>query len=151
MTVRDPNQPPTDHTVAIIGGAVGIIGLLVVLAIGLEAADSPNTMSIVGVLGPAIGLVAITQIIQLNRTNEATRVAREASVTAGDTNQRAQQIQHALNGGFDARVTNIVATVMDERLAVWEATRDERLRGLIAEELERRSVACKRPKAAVTP
>lgn len=145
MANRDPQTPPADHTVAIIGGAVALFALLVALALGLEATDSPNTMPLIGVLGTGIGVVVIGQIMQLNRTSEATKVAKTAAATADDTNQRAQQIQQSLNGGFDERVTKIVTAVMDAKLEAFAITRDERMRVLIAEELARRDVSCQIP------
>lgn len=145
MANRDSNRPPADHTVAIIGGAVALFALLVALALGLEATDSPNTMPLIGVLGTGIGVVVIGQIMQLNRTSEATKVAKTAAATADDTNQRAQQIQQSLNGGFDERVTKIVTAVMDAKLEAFAITRDERMRVLIGEELARRDVSCQIP------
>lgn len=151
MAARDPNQPAPDHTPAIIGGVVALFALLVALALGLEVTDSPNTMPLIGVLGTGIGVVVIGQIMQLNRTEAAARAARGAAATADDTNARAQKIQEALNGGFDERISRIVEIAIDTRLSNWEAERDERLRTLVAEELERRNVACKRPRPKEEP
>lgn len=146
MTNNDQRPAATDHTVAVIGGVVALIGLLVVLAIGLEEAQSEETMPIMAMIGTGIVAVVIGQVIQLSRTESVAKAAKGAAVkadvaaaTAEDTNVRAQDIQRALNGGFESRVTHIVSAVMDQKFA----ERDTFLRVLIAEELERRDVGCR--------
>lgn len=170
MANRDPNTPPRDHTPAIIGGAVAIFGLLVVLAIGLEWTDSPNTMLIIPVLGTTIGAGIVLQLFSLNKNTSAVRAAADVAVAAKavaeDTNVRTQDIQDSLNGQFEPRVTEIVGKVFDEKFAAFDATLDariragvtavnanpereryfdERMRGIVETALDRREVMCKVP------
>lgn len=131
MARRAPNGQ-ADHTVAIIAGLVVLVGLLVALALGLEATESPNTLAILGVLGTGLGAVVVGQLVQISKTNLAADVARKAAETADDTNQRAQQIQHALNGEFEPRLRSIVQEVVDDLDRRWERRLDDRLAALEA-------------------
>lgn len=168
MGSREPNTIGKDHTAAIIGGAVAIFALLVVLAIGLEATDSPNTMLIIPVLGTTIGAGIVLQLFSLNKNTQAVKeaatVAVEAKAVAEDTNVRTQDIQHSLNGNLsakfaevnvklasiDSRLTNLEGTI-DPRIrsgvtAVLldrEAERDQRIREIVDEELNSTAVACR--------
>lgn len=126
MTSREPTQSAGDHTVAIIGAVVVMIGLLVVLAIGLEETGSENTMPIMAMIGTGIVATMAASFVGLAKTN--------------DTNKRTQAIQHSLNGGFDDRVTRIVTDVMDAKFREFDATLDVRMRLLVSEELDRRRV-----------
>lgn len=112
----DIGPPPRDHTVAIIAGLVALVGLLVVLAVGLEREKSPNTMAIIGVLATTIAAGVITQVSQLSGIKRDTA-----------------QIQHALNGNFEPRVTGIVGPLLDEKFGAFDATLDSRIRaGVLA-------------------
>lgn len=162
MTNRDPNTPPRDHTPAIIVGVVVLFGLLVILAIGLEWTKSSNTMAIIGTLGAGIGAVIFTQLFALNRQTQAVREAADVAVAAKgiaeDTNVRAQEIQHQLNGGLtkrlqeivrgelaafdaplDARIRAGVTAVLTER----EGQRDAHIREIVRDELNTNAVACR--------
>lgn len=171
MANRDPQTPPRDHTVAIIGGVVALVALLVVLAIGLEWTDSPNTMAILGILGTGLAIGAVGQILNLNKTNQGVQIAARAEETAKDTNVRTQNIEHALNGNFEPRVTEIVGKVLDEKFAAFEETLDARIRAgitavnanperekyfddrmtkLVEAALEKREAMCKVPPARRT-
>ena len=138
MANRDPSTPPKDHTVAVIGGVVALVALLVVLAIGLEAEDSPNTMAILGILGTGMAVGVVGQILNLNKTNQGVQIATRAEETTKDTNKSVKAVEHALNGNFEPRVSEIVGRVVDAKFSTFEHTLGQSIRAGVTAVLQER-------------
>ena len=144
---------------------VAVLGLLVALAVGLETARSTNTMAILAII--AVPLLAnYFKTAQTNeKVDQAAKIAKEAASTAQDTNARAQDIQHQLNGGLTVRMEEIVDRKLNDFLPTLDAQVraslthvqteredqfDERMRLLVSKVLEERDVNCKVPPARRT-
>jgi LytS/YehU family sensor histidine kinase len=91
-----------DHTALAVGASIAIVVTLSAAAVGLEAADSPNTIALMTLLGTLMITPVLGVLFPLIRG------VNRAAATGEETANGVKQIRQQLNGELDARLQQAV-------------------------------------------
>jgi LytS/YehU family sensor histidine kinase len=91
-----------DHTALAVGASIAIVFTLSAAAVGLEVADSPNTIALMTLLGTLMITPVLGVLFPLIRG------VNKAAATGEETAKGVKQIRQQLNGELDARLQQAV-------------------------------------------
>lgn len=103
-----------DHTGLAVGASIAIVFTLSAAAVGLEVADSPNTIALMTLLGTLMITPVLGVLFPLIRG------VNRAAATSEATAEGVEQIKKQLNGELDARLQQAVergTRPINERIA----------------------------------